>query len=308
VFTHWGIFTKEQSPLIVNYTFLFIGVMAASVASYAVLRLVGLTFVEVLLKLAHGWQDVRRKGHEIKVQEARQNLLHTHDNYVVYREPDGAITVVPIMTETMIRRAGVQVTEEAPTQLSAPSRLLLPGPCRMLDVLRQHRLEVSVESLFLALGKGNMPLTCTLEGFMHVGHDAPIGQGKTAQSYGEMVLLLKAGIQVILANPHFAPVDKKGRDWRPIAQAIETQGAIALARGKAIYGLIRKYETIANMLTWLSTIEIDRRFEMQLRGEYTYSPIYLFIDEWPAIVMRHPDSAFLPGGYPPAGSGGRRLH
>jgi hypothetical protein len=248
--------------------------------------------VEVLLKLAHGWQDVRRKGHEIKVQEARQNLLHTHDNYVVYREPDGAITVVPIMTETMIRRAGVQVTEEAPTQLSAPSRLLLPGPCRMLDVLRQHRLEVSVESLFLALGKGDMPLTCTLEGFMHVGHDAPIGQGKTAQSYGEMVLLLKAGIQVILANPHFAPVDKKGRDWRPIAQAIETQGAIALAPGKAIYGLIRKYETIANMLTWLSTIEIDRRFEMQLRGEYTYSPIYLFIDEWPAIVMRHPDSAF----------------
>jgi hypothetical protein len=126
---------------------------------------------------------------------------------------------------------------------------------------------------------------------MHVCHDAPTGQGKTSQAYGEMVDLLKMGVRVILVNPHFAPVDKKGRDWRPIAKAIEAQGRLQLAPTTSCTGLLRRYEVIAKLLKWVSEVELDRRFKLQEQGNFDWPYVYLFVDEWPAIVRRHPEAA-----------------
>lgn len=164
--------------------------------------------------------------------------------------------------------------------------LSLPEKILAIDVMRKWHL--TPDNLFLALGKGSKELACSLEGLMHVAHDAPTGQGKTAQWKAEIVQLLKLDVQVVLCNPHFAPVDKKGNDWRPIGQAIEAQGWLELAPGLRIPGLIRKYETIVNMLKWLSLKEIDRRFTLQAQGDYSYKPLYLFIDEWPSVVQRYP--------------------
>jgi hypothetical protein len=66
---------------------------------------------------------------------------------------------------------------------------------------------------------------------------------------------------------------------------------IDLAHGISIPGLIRNYQNIANMLQWLATTEIDRRFTMQAVGDYSYKPIYIFVDEWPAVVRRYPEAA-----------------
>lgn len=169
-------------------------------------------------------------------------------------------------------------------QIAAPSTL--PDKVMAIDVMRKWSL--TPQNLFLALGKGSKEYACTLEGLMHVAHDAPTGLGKTAQWKAEIIQLLKLNVQVILANPHFAPVDKKGNDWRPIGQAIEQQGWIELQPGLRIPGLIRKYETIVNMLKWLSVKEIDRRFMLQAQGDYSYMPLYIFLDEWPSIVNRFP--------------------
>lgn len=166
--------------------------------------------------------------------------------------------------------------------------LSLPDKILALDVMRKWNL--TPDNIFLALGKGSKELACSLEGLMHVAHDAPTGQGKTAQWKAEIVQLLKLDVQVILCNPHFAPVDKKGNDWRPIGQAIEAQGWLEIAPGLRIPGLIRKYETIVNMLKWLSLKEIDRRFTLQAQGDYSYKPLYLFIDEWPSVVQRYPQA------------------
>lgn len=173
----------------------------------------------------------------------------------------------------------------APPQTPVP--LTLPGRMLMVDVIKQWDLRL--DNLLLGYGKGMQPIACTLEGFMHVAHDAPTGGGKTSQFYAEIGMLLKLNVQTILANPHFAPVSKKGDDWRPIARAIEAQGRIEVAPNVFLPGLIRKFSNIAAILKWLATQEIDRRFTMQLQGDYSYQPIYLFIDEWPAIVSNTPE-------------------
>ena len=67
-----------------------------------------------------------------------------------------------------------------------------------------RKWSLTPQNLFLALGKGGKEYACTLEGLMHVAHDAPTGQGKTEQWKAEIIQLLKLGIQVILCNPHFA--------------------------------------------------------------------------------------------------------
>ncbi len=167
-------------------------------------------------------------------------------------------------------------------------RPALPGKCYLTDVLRDF--DLSLDSIFLGLGKGGHQIACSLEGFLHVAHDGPTGRGKSVLSYAELVMLLKLGVRVILCNPHFVPVDKKGRDWRPIGQAIEAQGMVELAPGIQVPGLIRRCTNIEQILKWLSTREIPRRFDLQLRGDYHYQPIYLFIDEWPVIVSECPEA------------------
>ena len=152
----------------------------------------------------------------------------------------------------------------------------------MIEVMKHW--DLSPEHLFLALGKGNKSLACSIEDFMHVAHDGPTGSGKTMQWKAEIVMLLCADVLTFLANPHFAPVTKKGEDWRPIAQALERQELPG-----QLPGLLYSFEHIRDFLRWLSQVEIDRRFEHQRAGRYDYAPLYGFIDEWAAQVSKYPE-------------------
>jgi hypothetical protein len=158
-----------------------------------------------------------------------------------------------------------------------------------VDVIKP--IDLSPETIFLALARRDRPIMCSLEGLMHVAKDSPTGQGKTSLSYAEMVMLLWMQTQIIIANPHFIPVDKKGRDWRPIGRAIEQQGWIEVAPKRWLPGLVRRPEHIATLMCWLATQEIDRRFTLQEQGDFSYKPLYLFIDEWPMIVRKCPEVA-----------------
>src|SRR5512142_627644 len=150
--------------------------------------------------------------------------------------------------------------------------------------------DLSPSNLFLAVAKGGQPLACSQEEFMHVLHDAPTGGGKTVQWFAELVMLLKLGVTIILANPHFAPIDEKGRDWRPIGRTLEQQGRIVLGAGGSCHGLLTSYAGIAAMLQWLSQKELDRRCGLRRRGDFGYKPLYLFLDELAAVVDRYPNT------------------
>ena len=179
------------------------------------------------------------------------------------------------------RVAGKELSP-APELPAIAAPLALPGPISMSEIMRHFAL--SPEHLFLALGRGGQQLACSIEQFMHVAHDGPTGSGKTMQWKAELVMLLKADILTFLANPHFAPVTKKGEDWRPIGRALEMQELPG-----HLPGLLYTFEQIRDFLKWLSQVEIDRRFEHQRAGCYDYMPLYGFVDEWAAQVSKYPE-------------------
>lgn len=172
---------------------------------------------------------------------------------------------------------------EAPAVLG---QLALPAPVDLIEVMR--RFHLSPESIYLGTGRGGVDLSCSIEDYMHIANDGPSGSGKTTQWKNEMIMLLKADIYTFLANPHFAPISKKGEDWRPIGRALEAQGA---PEGFPHLPLLYKEDLIAAFLHWLATVEIDRRFDLQRRGAFTYAPMYGFVDEWPAVVEAFPQAA-----------------
>jgi hypothetical protein len=177
------------------------------------------------------------------------------------------------------RVSGKEVAAASEVPQIAPP-LALPGPISMLEVMRHF--DLSPEHLFLALDRGGHQLVCSIEEFMHVAHDGPTGSGKTMQWKAELIMLLKADVLTFLANPHFAPITKKGEDWRPIGRALEAQEM----PGK-LPPLLYTFEQIRDFLKWLSLVEIDRRFERQRQGRYDYPPLYGFVDEWAAVVAKY---------------------
>lgn len=200
-------------------------------------------------------------------------------------QPGNLVQPVPhtlhFAPHTDYRVAGKEVAA-APEVPAIAGPLPLPGPVSMVEVMKHFSL--SPEHLFLALGRGGRQLTCAIDEFMHVAHDGPTGSGKTMQWKAEIVMLLKADILTFLANPHFAPVTKKGEDWRPIGRALEAQELPG-----QLPGLLYTFEHIRDFLRWLSQVEIDRRFEHQRAGRYDYAPLYGFVDEWAAQVAKYPE-------------------
>lgn len=210
------------------------------------------------------WIDADGQAHAFKPGNIVQPVPHTFSPHIDYR---------------LSGPAGQQITPADVPAIAAP--LQLPGPVSMIEVMRHW--DLTPEHLFLALGKGNKSLACSIEEFMHVAHDGPTGSGKTWQWKSELIMLLKADILCFLANPHFAPVTRKGEDWRPIGRALEAQELPG-----QLPGLLYTFEQIRDFLRWLSEVEIDRRFDLQRAGHFTYMPLYGFIDEWAAQVSKYP--------------------
>jgi hypothetical protein len=175
--------------------------------------------------------------------------------------------------------------EPLPELPQVAGSLALPGPLTLKEAL--HGWELDVDHLLLALARGQRPLSCAIEDMMHIAHDGPTGSGKTVQWKAEMAMLLKIGVHVFLVNPHFIPISKKGEDWRPIGRAL-----VAQELPGNMPALLYTFEQARAFLRWLSQVELTRRFEAARLGQFSaYLPLYGFIDEWPAIVERYPETA-----------------
>lgn len=156
--------------------------------------------------------------------------------------------------------------------------LQFPAKTDMIAVAKRH--DFTPENIFLGIGHGEKDLTTTIEGYVHCANDGSTGSGKTANGRGQLVQFIKAGVDCFLLNPHFSPTTKKGEDWRPIASAIIKQPPI----DNGLPRILTSFANIGLCLEWAATVEIDRRFEMIRRGDFSYKPLYLYIDEWPGIV------------------------
>jgi hypothetical protein len=224
---------------------------------------------------------------------AMQAGLHypgTH-GYPIYLSED-LHRPAPRIVPTDYRAGQVPRGDQPPAAVSAPQAptllgpLPLPQPARDLDILRHW--DWRPDNIYLATGRGGQHFTCSLEGWGHIAHDARTGGGKTLLARLELAMMLILGVDVVLCNPHFAPIDKRGHDWRPIGFHLEQQGVMEIAPGIRVGRIVRKAEAIARLLEYLARTELDRRYDLQARGSFAWRPLYVFVDEVPWLTAVAP--------------------
>lgn len=140
----------------------------------------------------------------------------------------------------------------------------------------------SLESILLALGEGGERITVPARALCHVALVGSTGGGKSNLLRLLLPQLQACGARVVLADPHFAPVDPEtGEDWRPIATRLYMAPAVSAGE-------------IGALLDYLGD-ELARRIELRRAGQRWGPPLFLALDELPVIADTVPASAELLG-------------
>lgn len=158
-------------------------------------------------------------------------------------------------------------------QISAPPVLALdapvPGGLPGAVDLSTLGYQPSYDHILLALDDLGQ-ITVSVPDLCHVALLGSTGGGKTNLMRLILPQLQKIGASVILADPHFAPIDpENGDDWRPIADRLIHAPAISAVAIDA---------ELSFMLD-----ELERRLEKRRNNEPVGVPLFFAFDELPII-------------------------
>lgn len=157
-------------------------------------------------------------------------------------------------------------------QISAPA---LPAPepvsAALPGALDLSALQCNPTIDHILLGVDDVgQITVSVPDMCHVALLGSTGGGKSNLLRLILPQLQKIGASVILADPHFAPIDpENGDDWRPIADRLIHAPAVS---GAAID------QELSFMLD-----ELARRLEKRNRNEPVGVPLFFAFDELPVI-------------------------
>ena len=153
---------------------------------------------------------------------------------------------------------------EPPTVEPAPAAL--PGP---LD-LAALSLQPGGDRIVLGVDASG-PIAVDVQQLCHVALLGSTGGGKSNLLRLILPQLLAGGASVVLADPHYAPLDpESGDDWRAIAARLAHQPAVTRKEIAALLGLMIG--------------ELDLRLARRRAGERVGAPMFLAFDELPSIA------------------------
>jgi len=180
--------------------------------------------------------------------------------------------------------------KRGPALLREP-RLVVPAAYDLLDVID----DVPDGQIFLGKDYRGRYLYCdATDNLCHGALNAVTGRGKTILIRGLETQLLALGVEVVHADIKFSLIDEKGNDYRPIAQALMSQGEMNMS-GLALPHLVVREDHICHLIQWLAGAELRRRLAMYVQGNHTYKPFYLVLEELVYLIGKYKDLGRLIG-------------
>ena len=167
-----------------------------------------------------------------------------------------------------------QTTGTLPEPLTQPQFRLPEGKLNLEDYLPNS---VTLDAITLSVLSNGDPVRTKATRLCHVGIAGATGNGKTVVARYIIAQLLMAGAMMVHCDPHYANVDpKSGEDWRPIRQRLYMPPAY-------------KISDIEEMFKWVLG-EMKKRLAQRRAGQMWDAPLFLSIDELPAIIAKLPDT------------------
>jgi hypothetical protein len=150
----------------------------------------------------------------------------------------------------------------------------LPAPYDFLDELSTFR--PTSQSIFLGRSSSGI-ITVAMSRLWHIALAGATGGGKTNILRLILAQLLKLGATCYLCDIHYAP-NKRGMDWIPIAERLAAPP-------------VRDIQDIYATVEWLARSELQARIDREYAGEFIGDPLYLAIEELPAVMAEKPEIA-----------------
>ena len=151
----------------------------------------------------------------------------------------------------------------------------LPGPCVFSDALRSFT--PTRDMIFLGYLPGGQAVYVTLEDLCHVALAGLTGNGKTTLIRLLVSQLEYVEAKVIILNPHYTSYDiKKNEDWTPIERHLYRPP-------------VTEFAAIGTVMEWVATVLLRERIAKYRQSKPWGDPIFVVIDELPAIVKQVPD-------------------
>lgn len=151
----------------------------------------------------------------------------------------------------------------------------LPGPCVFSDALRSFT--PTRDMIFLGYLPGGQAVYVTLEDLCHVALAGLTGNGKTTLIRLLVSQLEYVKAKVIILNPHYTSYDiKKDEDWTPIERHLYRPP-------------VTDFAAIGTVMEWVATVLLRERLEKYRQSRPWGDPIFVVIDELPAIVKQVPE-------------------
>lgn len=172
-------------------------------------------------------------------------------------------------------RVRVQEDKGQQPQLAGPQ---LPGPCLLSQALTQFT--PSLDRILLGFLPGGDPVISTADGLCHVALAGSTGGGKSVLIRMLMAQLCYAGARMLLLNPHYTRYDVEHQeDWTPYTPYLMYDPMEC-----------RRYDVIAHYLEEIAVRQLEKRLDRYANSQPVGKPLFLIVDEIPAIVKHVPEA------------------
>src|SRR5579859_1179833 len=180
----------------------------------------------------------------------------------------------------------VRVQEEKNQQLLLNSGAQLPGPCTLSQSLTTF--QPTLQRILLGFLAGGEPVFSDAEGLCHVAVAGATGGGKSVIERLLLAQLCKAGARILLLNPHYTRWDRRAKDpaGRPNPEDWTPFTPYLLADPMEC----RHYDVIAHYLKEVADKHLPRRLEKYAHSLPLGKPLFLVLDEIPAIIAHVKDA------------------